>query len=664
MSYSFKKYVDAKANLKKKIIECIQNIRDSFNAESIVSKNNETLNNIKEFTIIAQSRKGPKFLEVLFKDSIEELFINDKGFIVNVITEHAIPIFFKRKKDSIIHYIHFDDALYFGTTAESTAKEIDKYCELYNITHKQKSFYCAIKSNKTKSGLDDSLGEIYPKTSVSNGDEHFFVKELLSDIRKLNCFFELEFPVIEYVLNQEIEFSILYQKICNLYDPTRICKVEHVENNSITILLDNIGGSLFNKLRIRIDSKVAKIIAIAPRTIPNEFHTLRYIFDNGNPLAKLWHMIYSHISYDDNVLSYSEETDRRRDKTAIMFANYLYSYDTFIQEKKNIENVLNEIGGKCEFKGVQSRDLIYLTGDYELSKTIKEELDNIYTSGLSCGIPNYKILLTPFNEQIFEKSSKEFTDKKKFEMNFKNEVMLKQCKNLEEALSVLSFNQYIFLDQLTRETEKAKATRLRFGYTFDSLINILRRFQPFIGEIKNLTLNLHTWIDRKIDEGCIVPQYIIDEKSNHWIRVFRPGENEDTLLGHLARFAVFVLEKSWETMNLGWIFIDEYERNLIKAFITIKEDGRKIIESKNISLKIEDEKLVIEYDNYKNKEYVSDYMKRMSIISINDNIVKVLPRIIETNLTDATTLSDDDEKGIIAEISKKELEYMSYKLNI
>ena len=46
-------------------------------------------------------------------------------------------------------------------------------------------------------------------------------------------------------------------------------------------------------------------------------------------------------------------------------------------------------------------------------------------------------------------------------------------------------------------------------------------------------------------------------------------------------------------------------------------------------------------------------MNRMSIISINDNIVKILPRILETTIVEATTLSDEDEKEIKNRINKK-----------
>ena len=665
MGYSVKKYKQAIGDLCKGIEERIISVK----TETQVSDNNTSPKCKKEFTIIAQSRKGPRFLEVLFGITLKKLFEFNNDIIVNIITEHAIPLFFKRNKGKEIEYIHFDDALYFGTTAESTAKTIDKYCELYNVNYNEeiqefnknkKTFYCAVRSNRTKLGLSESLRGIYPEGTIFDGDEHFFVKSLLSDIRSLKRFLELEFPAIEYNLRADktIDYQELFNELCKIYDTEstkRVCKVEHIENKSITILLENKGRSLFNKLRIIVDENVVKVMAIAPRAIPDEFHLLRYLFDNGNPLEGLWHEIYECISYGNDRFTFAQETDRRRNKTAIMLANYLFSYDTFIREKDNVETLLNRIGGSFEFRGIEERDLFYLTGDRELNKRIKSELDRIYKNGESCGTPNLEAEPVSFHEQIFEKSSKEFTEKKKFEMNFRNEVMLENCKNLEEALSVLSFNQYILLDKLTRETLRAQATRLRFGYTYDSLIRNIKKAPKEVLETPDLALELHRWIDRKIDEGCIVPQYIIDEHTNYWVRVFRPGENEDALLGHLTRFAVFVLENSWETKNLGWISKEKYEQNLKRVFETIVLEGSKIIESKNIILRVENNELNIVYQNDNSTTSVSRYMERMSIISMKDNIVKLLPFVIETSLIGSTTLSYEDEIEIIKEVEKSDL---------
>lgn len=669
MGYSEILYNDAKKALEKQIREKINTAKGNGHIEPTTLKDDTAPNTRKEFTIIAQSRKGPRCLEVIFKNELDKLFVDNNEFVVNVITEHAIPLFFKRNEGKNIDYIHFDDALYFGTTAESTAKTIDKYCELYNvkfdkatqeINNDNPTFYCAVRSDKTKSGLEESLKGIYPKETINSGDEHFFVKSLLADIRNLKRFFELEFPVIEYKLGADkaIDYQELFNELCKIYDTEstkRVCKVEHIENCSITILLENRGRSLFNKLRIMADKNVVKVMAIAPRAIPDEFHLLKYLFDNGNPLEGLWKEIYECISYGNDRFTFTQETDRRRNKTTIMLANYLFSYDTFIREKENIETLLNRLGGSCEFRGIEERDLFYLTGDKELNKRIKSELHRIYSSGESCGIPNIEAELASFHEQVFEKSSKEFTEKKKFEMNFRNEVMLENCQNLEEALSVLSFNQYIFLDKLTRETLRAQATRLRFGYTFDSLIRNIKKAPKEVIETPNLTLELHKWIDRKIDEGCIVPQYIIDEHTNYWVRVFRPGENEDALLGHLTRFAVFVLENSWETKNLGWISKEKYEQYLKRVFETVVEKGEKIIESQNIEFEVNDKELNVVYKNDNSKTSVSRYMERMSIISIKDNIVKLLPFVIETSLTGSTTLSENDEKKIRNEVEKSVL---------
>ena len=67
-----------------------------------------------------------------------------------------------------------------------------------------------------------------------------------------------------------------------------------------------------------------------------------------------------------------------------------------------------------------------------------------------------------------------------------------------------------------------------------NLTAFVHRYGAFkIEEPEKFQTELHSWIDNRIDNGCIVPQYIVDSASSTWMRVFRPGENEDLLLSHL-----------------------------------------------------------------------------------------------------------------------------------
>ena len=99
-------------------------------------------------------------------------------------------------------------------------------------------------------------------------------------------------------------------------------------------------------------------------------------------------------------------------------------------------------------------------------------------------------------------------------------------------------------------------------------------------------------------------QYILDYQSQNWYRVFRHGENEDTLLSHTARFVLFVFKERNKQTHLGWIRKDELEKLLVKAFNAIvinantkeedkdQERTKQIVESKNVIFKIIDGKLV------------------------------------------------------------------------
>lgn len=248
--------------------------------------------------------------------------------------------------------------------------------------------------------------------------------------------------------------------------------------------------------------------------------------------------------------------------------------------------------------------------------------------------------------------------------------MMENSQNVEEALGVLFFNQDMFFEkqELASNPVTQDYHRLRMGFTYEGLQDIIQdslaRGYFTLKPDEDFVITLHRWVDQRIGEASIVPQYVLDDKSKYWIRVFRHGENEETLLSHLARFVLFVFNERANKTYLEWIPKDELKNLLVNSFNKIEGDTleskkKQIVESTNICIKVESDELVFTNDHYPvldqtgKPRSVLDYMIKMCILSEDEQgVITIHPRTKSFFKTGITTMSSQSEKEIRKEIYK------------
>ena len=89
----------------------------------------------------------------------------------------------------------------------------------------------------------------------------------------------------------------------------------------------------------------------------------------------------------------------------------------------------------------------------------------------------------------------------------------------------------------------------------------------------DLIIEIHKWIDEKVDLGIVIPKY--EQSSdpqgrNYWKRYFRAGENEDTFI-KLARECLYELDNYNEVFTKQ-SFISEVLPKVINRIRYIKQE--------------------------------------------------------------------------------------------
>ncbi len=650
----------------------------------------------KDKTFISLGRKGIKIFEFLFhshdedkenendEDKDNEETDNERP---KVVSEHALPFISQKDKGCFIDYYLMDDALYYGSSAMGVAKEIYAFEKIYNIhgrDGKKIPFYSAIDANELRPHFEQYIGEVYAESTnnVNPATDyyHYFAKHLAKDIRTLEDTFEIEYPIVTFNLkfnkNKPIDSNgwLTLFKGAFTTSGTTIYSVEHQENFSINILFDNIDGCSFRKLRIfpsncykdddkktRIDR--VKVVCMAPHPVLNSDYLLEHVFDDANEeYRSLWLKIFNHCRIpsseinSDNIIDYLTIARRRCNKSLVIMLNYLLSYSTFIEQRDKLKEVFCKADLEAEFKGVdEKKGLFYLLGDEELCSTVSEQLKKFYDNGTLSG-DVYTSKNIHFDYTIFENSDADETTTAL--LHAQDKKMLEKSQNIEEALSALFFNQDSYFEkQIIRSNPITQDfSRLRMGYTFDGLYKTIDFFMSsgmLEKEVNDVVYTIHRWVDQRIGEASIVPQYVLDEKSEHWVRAFRHGENEDTLLSHLAQYVLMIFREWKKTIPFEWIEKSQFQKLLASTFDKIGTDGNEIVESKNITFYVDEDSgyLMFKNSNYENdpaktSRNVLEYLIDMCIfteeegkISINKRTNFILPPAI-------TTLESDTENDI------------------
>lgn len=574
--------------------------------------------------IVALSRKGPRLLECLFGDRLSQY---------HVVTEYALPFLFKQlaeHQEKQYKIMIVDDAIYFGSTLGGVYHEILAYKEMYKIDL-QISAYTAIKSENapTISGLN-----IICDYTVSSGYSHFFAKNVMAVIRGLHTSMEVDFPRICYSMANKVDIDKLYD-LLQTYYPQRVYKVINKENASINILLSPIQGSFFNKIRLFVDGSNIHVITMTPRVILDGEDILEQLFVYAKePLPVFWNRLIK-----GNLEGYNKfrsDVCRSVKKVLVALADYIYSFNSFLGERGVIEDLLVAQYGVIK-SSIRLEDVGYLLGNNHLCESFCEILNNYLHTRIS-NLLEYRINLIKFSEkEIYE--SLNFPEKEEREtLSLHNMHMIRNSKSLTQALSAIFFNQTLLIERWSRKKELCNYDRLHFGYTFQSISKLLKQYARYEQSFEDL-IRMHAWIDKRIDHGCIVPQYIIDGSMGVWTRVFRPGENEDIVLSHLARWVLSVFKYIKE--NLGQQVDRIFFYNVL-SYVVFKVKSL----SKELDLALRVVKRGNRYDLMFSDESdvmtdVLDYLEKMYVLTDKEGSYVISNFLQDVDIKEHSTLSKE-----------------------
>ena len=605
-----------------------------------------TLKNItfgRNDIVIALSRKGPRLLEYLakYKDLV----------IPNVISEHALPFLFSRiiKNSESYHLYIFDDAIYYGSTISNLIDEINAYISAYDLHERVDiaGIYVAIKEPSSVELPNDI--NVYPIEPCSSGYGHYFVKRVMKDLRSLGRSLEIEFPAIRHHVSKELKLEDLFQSFKNTYGDNNVCIINSTEGiPSLSVVWSKPDETTFRKMRLYIDDNDLVIVPIAPELFHNDMSRLSYVsFGRNDLISSLWRKIVDELTevYEGDANS-NVILRRNICRTGVVLLNYFSSIDTYIYESPKVRSCIESLGVSLSEPTLDPDNLKYLLYDNYVSDVVSIwnkmlTLDDYITMPI-------QVNLSKSDEIVYESTSLSSAEVEPLVKV--NILSVMGSRSFEEALSVMSFNQTIMIERFSRYIRSNKHERLRFGYSFAGLWNFIRNNANKVSSDDITLSRLHKWVDCQIDNGSLVPQYIVDKNTSMWTRVFRPGENEDVMLSHIGRFVAFVIDKMHRPD------IDGSDYGVLKSNL----DGILSIVYSKYHERINDEEpqwpdmvdkksqLVFSSTN----ENLVDFLIRMSVLTNTiTHTIKINERLNNYEFSHNTTFSKEleDEIGLTVE---------------
>lgn len=579
--------------------------------------------------VIALSRKGPKVIDLAFTE--------DELSNFNIVTEFAIPFLLKTLQPGVEYRIYVvDDAIYFGSTLKNLISEIREYEERYKLKFTIRT-YVALQD---KEALKFSDVEVNGMIGYRSGYGHYFVRQLMAGCRSQHRCMEVEFPIITCEFTEKIDL----QRIAIVLDKEykTVYANDYAEEKVVTVLLHE-DGCQFCKIRIYGEEKKLHIAFMAPRNIAGGIDSLQHLMDGFNPeYRKLWDLLLYHLYGDKQLWSPADRLNRNRERSLVVLANYIYSYHLFVGIRRLLEQQFRNLGYVINAFYLQKNSIYRLTGVH----SIEDELKRLLSYDMRVvdeHRPDVNIYAPVMPSQFYEEEDSPTLEERN-SLAEHNLHMVRNCMNMQQALSAIVFNQNLFVERWSRNGNEGSRRHLWFGYTHETLGALVDRYARF-DSTDTQNKDIHQWLDGRIDMGCVVPQYIRDWKSNIWVRVFRPGENEDIFLSHLARFVIHLYGAIDNNLHLGYCPREILGKVLAIVWIEYYEDILK--QQFDFKLKVEDGELFLSQDKLPTRLTVIRYLQKMYILNINnDGEITISPRIADPDFLHHTTLDKHAEEII------------------
>lgn len=579
--------------------------------------------------VIGMSRKGPKVLEIAFSE--------DELSKLNIVTEFALPFLLKALQQDRLYRIYIvDDAVYFGSTLKNLIAEINEYGKLYGLQLNIRAYVALI----DKDALKFADIKVFGTVGYRGGYGHYFVRNLLSRCRGLHRCMEVEFPVIEFNSQRNIEIVKITER---LQDELGNSYINTYHEERIATVMFPQEDYQFAKARFYVDGKKLYVAFMAPKVLSSDIEVIKHLMDDFGPgYQSLWGKVMRHLYGDSNQHPFSDTFVRNRERSLIVLANFIFSYQLYVKYVLDLQRMLSTVGYEVSCKNLVKNAVYHLVGirafEEELVCLLSRDSQLVLQHQTSTG---NKLPVIP--RQFYEEEDSPAT-KERESLAAHNLHMVRNSKNIEQALAAIVFNQNIFADRWSRNGKEGPRRHLWFGYTHEALEELLHRYGRFDLH-QDVSERVHQWLDGRIDQGCVVPQYIKDGQSNMWLRVFRPGENEDILLSHLARFVLHLYSQIDKQLSLGYCPKEILSQVLTIVWRQFCEDRLK--DSFSFRLKTRERELCLDQGGLEKDMSVIRYLQNMYVIEVNEEgEVTASQRMIDPDFLHHTTLDNRDQKEI------------------
>lgn len=519
-----------------------------------------SLNNNDENTlIVAIARKSPRlyeYCEMMWGggSSSQRLFI---------VSEHALPFLFQHNFAEKYHkVILVDEAIYNGTTFErihsllltgfhlvGDKSEADLECLPAVVSS-------SFRNPKFKQGACEIKEDEIP----------FYIDNIIMKFQTLGKPYDIEFPLVYVDTGLSLEQNMnLARKIAQGFvekcDKSYSYKVSHRNINeddggisgwsstsaNYSVVLD----PLINKSndimhpefwKIRIYAKEGRLcfVCFAPYIIPLDYlerleKQPDLLFQGATGIGRIWTSLYTSVVFGQDAALQPAERDEyvyHCRRTLVITANYLFSFLYLEKVIPNLTDILKENGVNMPESPwrMEVQDLAYLFGPDLAARICPELIALIHSKEKPANLIQPKISHYSLMPDLFTE-----------DFNRQNSFDFVKCRTISELMSCNFSNQRRLIEKPSRNVYMS-LDRLRYGESFTALHN---KFMPFYVQDADRRKALHQALDKRIDEGSIVPNYVLDrsQQSNPFVRMFRSGENEDRLRDQLSGLICYIVRK-------------------------------------------------------------------------------------------------------------------------
>ncbi|RHO73796.1 hypothetical protein DW083_04615 [Parabacteroides sp. AF48-14] len=405
---------------------------------------------------------------------------------------------------------------------------------------------------------------------VSEEEIPFYIDRIIMNFHSLGKPYDVEFPLFYVDLDEHTDVSktvsSLAEGMGEMHKDEHVChyKVSHwdvesgmdyegwtVASENYSVVLDPIIRKYYDmlhpefwKLRIYQKDQRLCIACFAPYTIPEPYlevleqdHFL--FFPQTTLLGEVWEILYGAMYFGKpqvENLDFGSEYLYHCKRTLVITLNYLLSFAAFMQVTEELETLLAKNGQKAVWQ-LDMQDLTYLFGPDLASRVLPllqeclRRRDSEPRKLIQPRIIHSSLLPNLFKDAYEDQNNEDF----------------KRCETISEMVSCNFSN----LSRLVEHRSRLVYTgidRLRYGESFTTLFN---KFTMYPVKDTDRLKALHQALDKRIDEGSVVPGYVLDssQASAPFIRMFRSGENEDRLRDQLFRTVLFLVKKVCEFSN-------------------------------------------------------------------------------------------------------------------